>query len=73
MTATPTWPRLANPRWGDAAHTFIMVDIVFAAGEASMPFAANPRDVEVSGREIYLRAVLGAYGPVVEFSPQVVG
>lgn len=57
-----------NPRWSDASHTSITMEIDHP-DYGWIPFAAHPLDVEPHGRELYARAVAGEFGPVQEYTP----
>jgi hypothetical protein len=58
---------VANPKWADAAHTTVVVDVVFETlGTTAVKFNASPEDVMDYGREIYADLVAGKYGPIAE-------
>lgn len=61
------YSNVANPKWTDAMHTMIVVDVVFESlGTAPVKFNASPLDVMNYGREIYADLVAGKYGPIAE-------
>lgn len=60
-----TYTSVANPKWFDAAHTMVTVDIVFETVGA-VKFNASPEDCMDYGREIYADIVAGKYGPIAE-------
>lgn len=63
------YTNVANPRWADAAHTVVVVDVVFESlGAAPVKFNASPLDVMDYGREIYADLVAGKYGPIAEYT-----
>lgn len=62
-----TYTSVANPKWFDAAHTMVTVDIVFESlGTEPVKFNASPLDGMDYGREIYADLVAGKYGPIAE-------
>lgn len=61
------YSNVANPKWADAEHTTIVVDVIFESlGEMPVKFNASPLDVMDYGREIYADLVEGKYGPIAE-------
>ena len=64
--------RVENVRWGDAEHTWVLMDVTFneLPADGAMPFAASPKDSEAHGVDLYHRAVAGEYGPISEFAAQ---
>ena len=59
---TPT-----NVRWADAAHTQMLMDVVFNHLQGEVPFRADPNDIEEHGRELYAHAAAGDFGPVGDY------
>jgi hypothetical protein len=58
---------VSNPRWVDAAHTAIAVDIVFPSlGASPLKFTATPTDVMPYGVVIYTDVIAGKYGAIAE-------
>lgn len=56
---------VANPVWFNAAHTMIVVDVVFPSlGETPVKFNASPNDSMAYGREIYADIIAGKYGAI---------
>ena len=60
---------LTNPRWGDIAHTFVLLD--GTSDGATLSFCARPDDAETHGQEIYAFATAGHYGTLAEYSAPV--
>ena len=60
------------PAWGNHEHTAIdlMVQFSHLPGE-TIHFTASPNDETEHGRELFIRALHGAYGPIAEISPEV--
>lgn len=58
---------VTNPKWFDAAHTMVVVDIVFPSLSATpVKFNASPRDSMDYGRAIYADLIAGKYGAIAE-------
>lgn len=56
---------VANPVWFDAAHSMVVVDVVFPALSATpVKFNASPKDSMAYGREIYADIIAGKYGAI---------
>lgn len=56
---------VANPVWFDAAHSMVVVDVVFPALSATpVKFNASPNDSMAYGREIYADIIAGKYGAI---------
>lgn len=56
---------VANPVWFDAAHSMIVVDVVFPGlGQTPVKFNASPRDSMEYGRAIYADIIAGKYGAI---------
>jgi hypothetical protein len=56
---------VANPVWFDAAHSMIVVDVVFPdLGETPVKFNASPKDSMEHGRAIYADIIAGKYGAI---------
>lgn len=66
-----TLVRASNPRWGDAKHSFIIIDAEFAELKfmGLHGFMASPDDVEPHGRTLFQDASLGNYGKVADYVP----
>ena len=62
--------QVENVRWGDAANTWILMDVKFAEleQEGFVPFAASPKDPEAHGVDLYNRAVTGEFGLIAEYA-----
>jgi hypothetical protein len=66
---TPT--AATNPRWTNAAHNSIDLDVAFEElGPDPIPFTATPGDT-VHGRALFDAAASGEYGTVAEYVPPV--
>lgn len=60
----------SNPRWANAAHTSINIDVNFEhLPEEIVAFSASANDTELHGRQIYENAVYGDYGTIQEYIP----
>jgi hypothetical protein len=57
---------VTNPRWMDAAHTVLDVDVDFP-GLGVVPFTASPDDCEHHGKEIYADCIAGKYGAIADY------
>jgi hypothetical protein len=58
---------VANPVWFDAAHSMVVVDVVFPRlGPKTVKFNASPNDSMEYGREIYADIIAGKYGSIAE-------
>lgn len=56
---------VSNPVWFDAAHSMVVVDVVFPAlSETPVKFNASPHDSMAYGREIYADIIAGKYGAI---------
>ncbi|WP_338919205.1 phage tail assembly chaperone [Pseudomonas silesiensis] len=63
------------PRWNNAEHTSLNLQVTFAETAETlgeMPFTASPEDNEAHGRDLFARAVALEFGPVQEPSSEVV-
>jgi hypothetical protein len=58
--------QVKNPRWANAQHTLIDIEIEHPE-YGWLPFTANPNDVEEHGRQLYAEAAAGQFGPVAEY------
>ena len=56
-----------NPRWVNAEHTMIDLEIKWETINVELPFTASPTDCEAHGRAIFEQASQGAFGPVAEY------
>lgn len=57
-----------NPRWGDAAHTIVDIDITTSIhGDEVLPFTATAYDVEEHGRKLFNEIMDGKYGAIAEY------
>jgi len=62
---------VVNPRWGDAEHTELIVDVNFNhLPEDLVPFNAAPHDNTEHGPKIYADVMAGMYGPIADFVPE---
>jgi len=65
-----TYTTARNPAWGNAAQTFIEIEVNFDhLSDEFVDFAANPLDDEPHGVEIYNRAVAGDFGAIGAYVP----
>jgi hypothetical protein len=53
-----------NPKRRDGDYTMILMDVWFEEFDGPLPFAASPFDCERHGKELWIRAMAGEYGPV---------
>jgi hypothetical protein len=58
-----------NPRWANAEHTMIDLEIKWETINEEFPFTASPADCEAHGRAIFEQASQGAFGSVAEYVP----
>lgn len=58
-----------QPRWMDAGHTRINLQVQFEHLPEMVEFTASPNDIEPHGRLIFERAAAGEYGEVAEYIP----
>ena len=56
-----------NPRWVNAEHTMIDLEIKWDQIDVELPFTASPDDCEAHGRAIFAAAQAGQFGPVAEY------
>jgi hypothetical protein len=56
-----------NPRWVNAEHTMIDLEIKWETINEEYPFTASPTDVEAHGRAIFEAAAAGQFGEVAEY------
>lgn len=56
-----------NPRWANAEHTMIDLEIKWETINEEFPFTASPTDCEAHGRAIFEAAAAGQFGPVAEY------
>lgn len=59
----------ANPKWVDAEHAMIGLDVKFEelSDLGVIPFSAYKLDVEEHGRDLFNRAAAGEFGEVAEY------
>ncbi|WP_421320512.1 tail fiber assembly protein [Aeromonas veronii] len=58
-----------NPRQFDGDSETITLDVLFSHLPDAIQFAARKDDHEQHGRELYVRAVFGEYGPIEVITP----
>lgn len=58
-----------NPRFVESDQSVIVLNVQFSHLPAPVEFAASMHDIEVHGREIYVRALAGEFGLVAEYVP----
>ena len=58
-----------NPRQFDGDSETIILDVLFSHLPDAIQFAARKDDHEQHGRELYVRAVFGEYGPIEVITP----
>lgn len=56
-----------NPRWVNAEHTMIDLEIKWETIDVELPFTASPTDCEAHGRAIFEAAAAGQFGAVAEY------
>jgi hypothetical protein len=56
-----------SPRWSGPEAIDMIVDF---EGIGPVPFTATPGDCEAHGRELYVRAVAGDFGPIAAAEEQ---
>ena len=59
-----------NPVWGNAEKTQINLQVQFQHLEGWVPFSATAADPAEHGRELFVRALHEAYGPIAEISAE---
>ena len=59
-----------NPVWGNAEKTQINLQVQFQHLEDWVPFSATAADPAEHGRELFVRALHKAYGPIAEISAE---
>lgn len=64
-----------NPRWDNAEHTSMTVDVLFAELESLgyIPFGAVDEADTTHGQLIWDNAIAGLYGLIAEYVPPVIG
>lgn len=65
-TPAPIYGDVTNPKWANADHTMINMDVFFFPLNETVPFTASPNDPEPHGRELFERAVAGEFGPIAD-------
>ncbi|WWT39860.1 tail fibers protein [Microcystis phage Mwe-JY25] len=67
-STTRTVNAAANPRWGDASQTVVVLDVDFdELDEVYVPFAARADDAEEHGRDLHSRSLAGEFGPIAPY------
>ena len=61
-----------NPQWSNDTHTTIDLTIKWENVTEPFPFTASSTDCEAHGREIFLAAAAGQFGPVADYVPPVI-
>lgn len=56
-----------SPVWDSHEQLFINLFVQFEEFEEELPFAANPKDPEAHGREIFQRAIDGEFGEIAPY------
>ncbi|WP_421209975.1 phage tail protein [Aeromonas enteropelogenes] len=56
-----------SPRWENNNKSSILLQVLFSHLEQEVPFSAFPDDPQEYGRELYVRAVFGEFGPIAEY------
>lgn len=65
------YTNVVNPRWGNEAHTELIVDVNFNhLPEDLVPFNAAPHDCTEHGPKIYADVMAGMYGSIAAFVPE---
>lgn len=57
------------PRWANAEHTAIALQVKFGHLDTVVPFGASPDDPEPHGQWLYEAALAGDYGPIADYAP----
>lgn len=58
----------ANPKWANADHTAIDLDVDFEhLDEETVRFTATPYDIMPHGVYLYQQALMGTYGPIAAY------
>lgn len=60
---------VANPRWGDAAHSTLAADVVFEELQSlgAVPFSTSAGADTEHGQQVWDNAIAGQYGPIAEY------
>lgn len=59
--------RARNPKWVDANHNMIDLEVDFVPiDEEWLPYTCSPNDVVAHSRELYRRAVDGEFGQIAD-------
>lgn len=62
-----TFQSISAPRWGDAAGTILLVDVVLAAGEDPVEYVARATDPH-GGAELFARALADEFGEIAAWA-----
>ncbi len=63
--------RARNPRWTNAEHNMIDLEVDFLPlDEEWLPYTYTPDDVVAHSRELYRRAVAGDFGQIADETPR---
>lgn len=57
------------PRWADSEKTMIDLIVKFSHLDNEVPFTATLNDIELHGRELFVKARNGSCGTVADFIP----
>jgi hypothetical protein len=58
---------MANPRWANADHTAIELDVTFDGLDGTHGFCAVANDSEEHGRQAFTDAVAGKFGSIGDY------
>lgn len=65
-----TYSTVENPQWVDSSHNAIICLVQFGHVAAKEDFIATPNDGMPYGKDIYWKAVNGAFGPITNAPPE---
>ena len=71
MEANYEIARARNPKWVDANHNMIDLEVdLVPLDEEWLPYTCSPTDVVAHSRELYRRAVAGDFGQIADETPR---
>lgn len=66
-----TYSSVRDPKWANPEQSMIVCMVKFDHLKREVEFAANPKDSEGHGREIFADCAAGKHGPVAQFDSDV--
>lgn len=61
------WETARNPKWADANHQSISLEVKFDFMPSEMTFTCSPDDIERYSQDLFDRAYAGEFGKIEEF------